>query len=78
MAKYGGTASGGRLRHDDPSIMLRVYAHVINEQLAEDGAGPSRPFSRPNIGSEPSRGEQVGPVDRVQFLPLGFGEPDLG
>jgi hypothetical protein len=22
--------------------------------------------------------EQVVPVDRVQFLPLGFGEPDLG
>jgi hypothetical protein len=28
--------------------------------------------------SEPSRGEQGGPVDRVHFLPLGLGEPDLG
>jgi integrase len=24
-----------RLGHADPSITLRVYAHVINEQLAE-------------------------------------------
>ena len=28
--------------------------------------------------SEPSRGEQGGPGDRVHFLPLRLGEPDLG
>ena len=28
--------------------------------------------------SEPPREEQGGPVDRVHFLPLGLGEPDLG
>jgi len=28
--------------------------------------------------SEPSRGEQHGPVDGVEFFPLGLGEPDVG
>ena len=35
------------------------------------------PIAGRGRGSEPSRAQQVVPVDRVQLLPL-FGEPDLG
>ncbi|MGW5666844.1 tyrosine-type recombinase/integrase [Micromonospora sp. NPDC003776] len=65
------TRFAGPYRHN-------YYGTLIFGAAVREAGRPERSQGQISGVSEPSSGEQGGPVDRVHFLPLGLGEPDLG
>src|SRR5215471_3565952 len=60
-----------------PHYALRALARTRIEPLTPAALPGAAPVAKHRV-SEPPRGEQGGPGDRVHFLPLRPGEPDLG